>query len=66
MFDNETNDYALDDCAWWDTLPTRRPWWARNDCAGRVGDTETGVMCEEHHNAWLHVPVFAQPSTLNR
>ena len=51
MFDCETHDYALDDCAWWGIPILRRPWWARNDCAGRVGDTTVGVLCEHHHNA---------------
>ena len=51
MFDCETNTYALDDCAWWGIPILRRPWWARNDCAGRVGDTPVGVLCEHHHNA---------------
>lgn len=51
MFDNETNDYALSDCAWWDEPVGKRPYWAAKDCAGRVGDTERGVLCEEHYNA---------------
>lgn len=51
MFDCETNDYALSDCAWWDQPINRRPWWAKRDCSGRVGDTEVGVICEGHHNA---------------
>lgn len=52
MFDNETNAYALSDCVWWDTMPSRRPWWAAKDCHGpRVGDTEFGVVCEGHYNA---------------
>lgn len=43
--------YALSDCAWWDTSPTRRPTWLSKDCSGRVGDTILGVLCEEHYNA---------------
>lgn len=51
MFDNETNSYALSDCAWWDVSVTKRPFWAKRDCSGRIGDTEHGIMCEEHYNA---------------
>lgn len=51
MFDNETNDYSLDDCSWWGVPDHRKPWFVKPDCAGRIGDTELGVMCEVHYNA---------------
>lgn len=50
MFDCETNDYSLSDCAWWDEPVQKRPWWAKGDCSGRIADTEHGVMCEHHYN----------------
>lgn len=50
-FDCESNDYALSDCAWWGMPVIRRPWWAKKDCSGRVGDSENGVVCEEHYNS---------------
>lgn len=53
QFDSESIDYALSDCAWWDEPVAKRPWWAKPDCSGRVGDTEHGVLCEGHFNAWI-------------
>lgn len=61
--DFESNNYALSDCAWWDTSPIRRPTWLSKDCSGRVGETILGVLCEEHFNAGKE-PIVAEPERM--
>lgn len=56
-FGDETEKYGLDDCVWWDEYWNRRPHWARVDCGGRMDETASGVLCENHFNASKGLPL---------
>jgi hypothetical protein len=50
--DEDQQNYALSDCDWWDVVHHGRPWWAKGECSGRMTETESGVLCEAHFNAF--------------
>lgn len=49
--DDDMARLALSDCGWWDEPVSKRPFWAKGDCSGRMTDTEVGSLCEHHFNA---------------
>ena len=51
MFEvDELGTLSLADCSWWDEPVEKRPWWAKGDCGGRMGEANYGIVCEDHHN----------------